>query len=111
MVKIMKRLIIILLMLVSFTSISQEPLRDQLEDNWKSYLEDGWYRLSLGVFSHAIGFNTLQYGDLSNPPVLQGFIIANTLGLTLDVMSIHSFVKARQTRNKIKTLERTPRFY
>lgn len=99
------------MMLLSFTSISQEPLRDQLRSDWESYLSDGWYRLSMGVFSHAIGFNTLQYGDLKNPPVLQGFIIANGLGLTLDVMAIHSFVKARKTRNKIKTLEKTPRFY
>jgi len=108
----MNKLILMLSLLLTLNCVSQqEPLRDVLKDEWKTYIEDGWYRLSVGVFSHTIGFNTLQYGKLSNPTVLQGFIFANGVGLTLDIMSIHSFVMARKTLKRIKLIENTPRFY
>lgn len=103
----MKAFLIILL--ISTTTFAQYTYQDRfsIEDERDYFKQEGWKSLTMGLMSHGGGMICLLYGPLSNKDVLSGYIIFNTVGISLDLMAIYNFKEAR--KRKI-IITKTPKF-
>lgn len=71
------------------------------EKQIKHYRNDGFMRLSIGVFSHTMAHLHLISGPLSEPNVMNPYLLYNTIGITFDVFAIIQFTRARKLKREL----------
>lgn len=103
----MKKLMLILLMATVASSYSQstDSLKiAELQEEIRVTRNDGFMRLSIGLFSHAIGAIAFVSGPITDSDVASQFIMYNTIALVVDVFAIAQFNKARKKKKELRKL-------
>jgi hypothetical protein len=103
----MKQLILIFSMTFLTASYSQaDSVKiEKMEAERYDLLEGGSFKLTMGVFSHAIGTTHVIFGFDGDPGIYYAFGIYNSFGITFDVLAIRDFVKARKKKKEIEELK------
>ena len=104
----MKRLILIPLMMIALSAVSQREcdsiaFKREIIDA-KHMKSDAFVKFGVGGFAHAVGFQELIGGPLSDPNVRSGFILYNSIGLSFDVLTVIQLVRAKRKEKKYKNL-------
>jgi hypothetical protein len=104
-----KNIILVFIFTLSTSAISaQENQVKTLEFEIITLKRDGWKSLTTGVLTHLVGsISTLSHDNLQNKDVRAGFIITNSVGLGLDLMSFTKFYKARKKQKILNSIKQT----
>ena len=103
----MKKLMLILLMATAVSSYSQstDSLKiKELKEDIRVTKNDGFMRLSVGLFSHIIGTTAFISGPITDPDVASQFIMYNSIGLIIDVFAIVQFNRVRKKKKELSKL-------
>jgi hypothetical protein len=103
----MKKIMLILLMATAASSYTQstDSLKiAELQEEIRVTRNDGFMRLSIGIFAHAIGATAFVYGPITDPDVASQFIMYNTIALIVDAFAIAQFNKSRKKKKELKKL-------
>jgi hypothetical protein len=108
--------IILTIFFLLFANIifAQTYQEKEIESQIIKLKKDGWKSLSVGILTSGIGASTtLTHGPLTKKEVLSGFLIFNTVGVTLDVMSFYKFSKAKKLQKELSQIRKdcSPKFY
>jgi len=97
----MKKLVLVLLVLMATTVFSQSV--EELKKKRKAEISEGWGTMGLSVFAYGLSASTAI-----NPPertVNVATYVGAFCGVSLNLLAIRHFVKARKIKKKIKTFE------
>jgi len=95
-----KVLIIGLLSLLTSASFAQDREVDSLMFQKQQYINDGWTRIGISMFSYSIG-STGFINPWSDPNTRSHVFLNGTIGLSFNVLAIVSFAKARRVQKEI----------
>jgi len=97
----MKKIFIVgLITILSSTSFGQDRELDSLMFKKQDYVNHGWCRLGMSMFSYTIA--STGFINPWSDPNTRGHVYTNgSIGLTFNVLAIVSFVKARKIQKQI----------
>jgi len=98
----MKKLLILLLVLMTTTAFSQNV--ERLNKLYKAEIGQSLGTMGLSLFAYGLGTSAYFEKRNDDNPNTAAFL-GGVFGVTLNIVAIHHFVKARRLKKQIKSFE------